>query len=113
MFPREANEDRLILMPIQGSDKTAGGLQIPDVAKTPPSKGIVRAVGPGIACKHCGLPKSNPPAIGDQVIFPHTAGYDYDFEFTEEEANQAGDPVGTVYKIIRFSDVMTIKRAAK
>src|SRR5690348_12493832 len=97
-FPVEANEDRLIISPIKGPDMTEGGLHIPDVAKAPPSKGIVRAVGPGNACKHCSLPKQNPPNIGDTVIFPATAGYDYDFEFTEEEAAQAGDPRGTVYK---------------
>jgi co-chaperonin GroES (HSP10) len=108
-FPVEANEDRLILRLIARPDKI-GAFHVPDIAKTPPSKGIVLAVGPGNACKHCSLPKQNPPSIGDAVVFPETAGYDYDFEFTEEEAKIAGDPVGTMYKIIRFSDVMTIKR---
>lgn len=112
-FPVEANEDRLILRLIKGPDMTQGGLHIPDTAKAPPSKGVVLAVGPGNACKHCNLPKQNPPNIGDTVVFPETAGYDYDFEFTEEEAKLAGDPVGTSYKIIRFSDVMTIKRTAQ
>lgn len=109
-FPQEANEDRLILRLLKGPDKTEGGLHIPDIAKALPSKGVVLAVGPGIACKHCAQPKQNPPNIGDVVVFPESAGYDYDFEFTEEEAKEAGDPVGTIYKIIRFSDVMTIKR---
>lgn len=108
-FPREANEDRLILRLIQKSETTKGGLHVPDTAKTPPSKGIVLAVGPGISCKHCDLPKQNPPKIGDEVVFPENAGYDYDFEFTEEEATVAGDPVGTPYKIIRFSDILAIK----
>lgn len=110
-FPRIAVEDRVILRLIQKSEMTKGGLVIPDTAKTPPSKGIVLAVGPGTSCKHCGLPMQNPPSIGDEVIFPETAGYDYDFEFTDEEAKEAGDPVGTIYKIIRFSDILAHKPA--
>jgi len=109
-FPREASEDRLILRLIQKADKI-GSVHVPDTAKTPPSKGIVLAVGPGTSCKHCDLPKQNPPKIGDEVVFPETAGYDYDFEFTEEEAKEAGDPVGTVYKIIRFGDILALKPA--
>ena len=108
-FPREADEDRLILRLIKSKETTDGGLIIPDTAKTPPSKGIVLAVGPGVSCKHCGLPTQNPPSIGMEVVFPAGAGYDYDFEFTEEEAKQAGDPLGTEYKIIRFSDILAHK----
>ena len=39
--------DRVLVKRLEGEEKTAGGLFIPDTAKEKPSKGEVVAVGPG------------------------------------------------------------------
>ena len=39
--------DRVLVRPLEGEDKTAGGIIIPDTAKEKPQQGEVIAVGPG------------------------------------------------------------------
>ena len=39
--------DRVLVRPLEGEDKTTGGIIIPDTAKEKPQEGEVLAVGPG------------------------------------------------------------------
>ena len=39
--------DRVLIKPISGEEKTAGGIIVPDTAKEKPMKGEIVAVGPG------------------------------------------------------------------
>ncbi len=39
--------DRVLVQPLDGEEKTAGGIIIPDTAKEKPSEGKIIAVGPG------------------------------------------------------------------
>ncbi len=88
----QPSEDRILVKPITGPDKTSGGLHIPETAKAPPTKGIVVAVGPGAACRHCGLPNEPKVEVGWTVLFPENAGL---------EIMVNGEP----HKVIRFLDI--------
>ena len=92
MFPIKPNEDRVIVKPEALAPTTKGGIWIPDTAKGNPKQGTVIAVGPGLACKHCGLPKAIDVTVGETVMFPETAGYQFDHG-------------GESYLVIRASDI--------
>lgn len=60
--------DRVVVVPAEAEQKTAGGIIIPDTAKEKPQKGTVIAVGPG--------KKDEPMAlkIGDVVLYGKYSG---------------------------------------
>jgi len=45
--------DNVLIKPLDGEQKTASGILLPDSAKEKPQKGEVMAVGPGIGCGEC------------------------------------------------------------
>ena len=92
MFPIKPNEDRIIIEPETMPDKTKGGLWIPDTAKGTPRQGKVIAVGPGVACHHCGLPKTIDVEVGATVMYPESAG----FSFQHDDKD---------YLVIRATDI--------
>jgi len=65
--------DRIIVKRLEGEEKTAGGLIIPDTAKEKPQKGEVIAVGNG---KKNDEGKCAPPdvKVGDSILFGKYAG---------------------------------------
>jgi chaperonin GroES len=65
--------DRILVLRIEGNQKTAGGIIIPDTAKEKPQEGEVVAVGPG---KVADDGKRTPPEVkvGDRVLFSKYAG---------------------------------------
>jgi len=65
--------DRVLVKRLEGEEKTAGGLFIPDTAKEKPSKGEVVAVGPGKAADDGKIIAMTVKA-GDQVLFNKYAG---------------------------------------
>ena len=65
--------DRVLVKRLEGEEKTAGGLFIPDTAKEKPSKGEVVAVGPGKAADD-GKIIAMTVKIGNQVLFNKYAG---------------------------------------
>jgi chaperonin GroES len=65
--------DRVLVKRLEGEDKTAGGLYIPDTAKEKPSKGEVVAVGPGKTSDD-GKPIAMTVKAGDHVLFNKYAG---------------------------------------
>ena len=79
--------DWAVILPSTGEEMTAGGLYIPDTAKTKPQEGVVEAVGPGAyeAEKHgkkkeAGKKRKFIPTTvkpGDHVIYERYAGQTY------------------------------------
>jgi chaperonin GroES len=65
--------DRVLVKRLEGEEKTAGGLFIPDTAKEKPSKGEVVAVGPGKTADD-GKVIAMTVKAGDQVLFNKYAG---------------------------------------
>lgn len=65
--------DRVLVKRLEGEEKTAGGLFIPDTAKEKPSKGEVIAVGPGKVAEN-GKPVAMTVKAGDMVLFNKYAG---------------------------------------
>lgn len=86
-------KDRIVVKPLEGEDKTAGGIILPDTAKEKPIQGEVMAVGPGKFIESKG--DRVPPSLsaGDRVIFGKYAG-------TEVRID------GEEYKILEVKDVL-------
>jgi len=87
-------DDRILVMPIEESEKTAGGIVLPDTAKEKPVKGKVEAVGPG---KLLDSGDRAPLAVkvGDVVLFAKYGGAEIKVE-------------GKEYKILREDDVLAV-----
>jgi chaperonin GroES len=76
--------DRLVIQRIAASDKTKGGILLPDAAKNKPLKGKVLAVGSGTLGKDG---KRRPLQVkeGDLVLFTAWAGDEYKQRETSNE----------------------------
>ena len=68
-------DDRVVVKPLEGEEKTAGGIVLPDTAKEKPQKGKVAAVGPGRLLKD-GRRVAVPLKVGDLVLFGKYAGHE-------------------------------------
>ena len=81
--------DRVLIEVLDSSEKTAGGIIIPDTAQEKPQRGTVVAVGPG---------KVDEPTtvkVGDSVLYGKYSGTDLQLE-------------GQDYMIMRESDILAI-----
>jgi chaperonin GroES len=65
--------DRVLVRPLEGEDKTAGGIIIPDTAKEKPQQGEVIAVGPG-GRDESGKVVSLDVKKGDWILFGKWSG---------------------------------------
>ena len=86
--------DRVLVRRLEGEEKTAGGIIIPDTAKEKPMEGEVVAVGPGARSEDGKLHALDVKA-GDRVLFGKWSGTEVKIE-------------GTDYLILKESDVMGI-----
>ena len=86
--------DRVLIEVLDSSEKTAGGIIIPDTAKEKPQEGEVVAVGPG-AKNDNGKVAPMDVKIGDIVLFGKWSG-------TEVKID------GKEYSIMKESDIMGI-----
>jgi chaperonin GroES len=68
--------DRIVVRRQEASEKTAGGILLPDSAKDKPQKGEVLAVGGGRLLKD-GKRKGVQVKVGDTVLFTAWAGEEY------------------------------------
>jgi chaperonin GroES len=68
--------DRLVVRRQEASEKTAGGLYLPDNAKNKPQKGKVLAVGNGKLLKD-GSRRGLQVKEGDTILFTNWAGEEY------------------------------------
>jgi chaperonin GroES len=89
--------DRVLVLRIEGEEKTAGGLIIPDTAKEKPLEGKVIAVGPGRADKDG---KIVPLAVkkDDRVLFGKYAGTEIKIEGVEHLIMREDDILGIIEK---------------
>ena len=91
--------DRVLVQPLDGEEKTAGGIIIPDTAKEKPSEGKVIAVGPGAKTED-GKIFPMEVKVGDLVLFGKWSG-------TEVKID------GVEYSIMKESDIMGIMSKKK
>ena len=68
--------DRIIVRREAASDKTAGGIVLPDSAQNKPQRGTVLAVGPG-KMKKDGTRAAMQLKAGDRVLFTSWAGDEF------------------------------------
>ena len=91
--------DRVLVQPLDGEEKTAGGIIIPDTAKEKPSKEKIIAVGPGAKTED-GKILPMEVKVGDLVLFGKWSG-------TEVKID------GVEYSIMKESDIMGIMSKKK
>ena len=65
--------DRILVKRLEGEEKTAGNIIIPDSAKEKPAEGEVVAVGPG-KLNEAGARVAMDVAVGDRVLFSKYGG---------------------------------------
>jgi len=85
-------DDRLVVTPSEATEKTAGGILLPDSAKQKPQQGTVVAVGPGKLLDG-GTRAPLAVKVGDVVLYGKYSGSDVEVG-------------GVDYKILRESDVL-------
>jgi chaperonin GroES len=75
-------QDRVLIKRIEGTEKTKGGIIIPDTAKEKPQEGQVKAVGPG---RRDDQGKIHPVELkpGDRVLFGKYSGAEVKIEGEE------------------------------
>lgn len=88
--------DRIVVRRQEASEKTAGGILLPDTAKDKPQRGKVLAVGAGKMMKD-GSRRGLQLKEGDHVLFTAWAGD----EFKEKSG-------GDVYLLMREEDVLAV-----
>lgn len=86
--------DRVVVEPLDGDDRTAGGIIIPDTAKEKPMQGKVVSVGPGARGEDGKLQKPDVKK-GDSILYGKWSGTEVKLE-------------GKTLLIMRESDVMGI-----
>jgi chaperonin GroES len=87
-------QDRLLLRPSEGEEKTAGGIIIPDTAKEKPQEGVVVAAGKG-KVQDDGRLTPLDVKVGDRVLYGKYSG---------SEITVAGEK----HVILREEDVLAI-----
>ena len=87
-------DDRVVVMPLEAEEKTAGGIVLPDSAKEKPQQGVIVAVGPGPMLEN-GDRGGLSVQVGDRVFYGKYAGTEVKVE-------------GNEYKIMRESDLLGI-----
>jgi len=89
--------DRVLVKRLEGEEKTAGGIIIPDAAKEAPIEGEVIAVGEGRVDENG---KVHPLSVktGDRVIFSKYGGTDVKLDGVEHLIMREEDILGIVEK---------------
>lgn len=89
--------DRLIARRLEGEEKTAGGIIIPDTAKEKPIQAEVIAVGPG-ARDDAGRIIPMEVKVGDTVMFTKWGGTEVKIDGEELLVLKESDVIGIVEK---------------
>jgi len=87
--------DRVLVKRLEGDEKTAGGLYIPDTAKEKPSKGEVVAVGPGKTADD-GKTIAMTVKAGDKVLFNKYAGTEIKLDGVEHLVMREDDILAVI-----------------
>ena len=91
--------DRVLIKVLEGEEKTAGGIIIPDTAKEKPQEGEIVAVGSGTRTEDGKIIPMD-VKVGDKVLFGKWSG-------TEVKID------GVEYSIMKESDIMGISKSKK
>ncbi len=91
--------DRVLIQALEGEEKTAGGVIIPDTAKEKPQEGKVVAVGPG-GRDETGKVLALDVKVGDRVLFGKWSGTEVKIE-------------GADYVIMKESDILGVIEAVR
>ena len=89
--------DRVIARRLEGEEKTAGGIIIPDTAKEKPIQGEVLAVGPGNR-DESGKRIELDVRVGDIVLFSKWGGTEVKLDGEEVLVLKESDIIGIVSK---------------
>jgi len=89
--------DRVLVQPLDGEEKTAGGIIIPDTAKEKPSEGKIIAVGPGAKTED-GKILPMEVKVGDLVLFGKWSGTEVKIDGVEYSIIKESDIMGIMYK---------------
>jgi chaperonin GroES len=91
--------DRVLIEVLEGEEKTAGGIIIPDTAKEKPQEGKIVAVGSGARTEDGKIIPMD-VKVGDKVLFGKWSG-------TEVKID------GVEYSIMKEADIMGISKSKK
>jgi len=87
--------DRVVVRRLEGDQKTAGGIIIPDTAKEKPSEGEIIAVGPG-ARDEAGKIVALDVKTGDRVLFGKWSGTEVKIDGEELLIMKESDIMGVI-----------------
>ena len=87
--------DRVVVRRLEGDEKTAGGIIIPDTAKEKPMEGVVVAVGPGARSEDGKLHPLDVKA-GDRVLFGKWSGTEVKVDGEELVIAKESDILGII-----------------
>ncbi len=87
--------DRVLVMRIEGEEKSAGGVIIPDTAQEKPMEGKVISVGPG-ARDEDGKPVALEVRVGDRVLFGKWSGTEVKVDGDELLIMKESDIMGII-----------------
>ena len=91
--------DRVLIEVLEGEEKTAGGIIIPDTAKEKPQEGEIVAIGSGARTEDGKIIPMD-VKVGDKVLFGKWSG-------TEVKID------GVEYSIMKEADIMGISKSKK
>ncbi|MFN3653464.1 MAG: co-chaperone GroES [Armatimonadota bacterium] len=87
--------DRIIVKAVEGEEKTAGGIVLPDSAKEKPQQGEVVAVGPG-KVQDNGKTAPMDVQVGDRVYYGKYSGTEVKLDGQELVVLRQDDILGVV-----------------
>jgi chaperonin GroES len=87
--------DRVLVRRLEGEEKTAGGIIIPDTAKEKPMEGEVVAVGPGSRSED-GKLHALDVRVGERILFGKWSGTEVKIEGTDLLILKESDIMGVI-----------------
>ncbi|MDD3029992.1 MAG: co-chaperone GroES [Alphaproteobacteria bacterium] len=87
--------DRVVVRRLEGDQKTAGGIIIPDTAKEKPQEGEVLAVGPGLR-DESGKVLPLDVQVGDRILFGKWSGTEVKLDGEDLLIMKESDIMGVV-----------------
>ncbi len=90
--------DRVIVEPLEGEEKTASGLLLPETAKEKPQEGLILAIGPGRWDEEGKKRVEMEVAIGDKVVFAKYSGSEFKLDEKKYLIMSEKDILAVLYK---------------
>jgi chaperonin GroES len=91
--------DRVVVRRLEGEDRTAGGIIIPDTAKEKPQEGEIVAVGPG-ARDESGKIVALDVKSGDRILFGKWSGTEVKIDGQELLIMKESDIMGVIEGLV-------------